>query len=167
MTDMAKVQELLKFTSADLPYNRRGERSPAQKKAWDEGVKGCARNFLQIFVAVVVLSGVGFALLSGDDRIGVLIVGGIFGLLSLGGYFLMRSPTEGIDDVKSITGAARLNVDRGENNTRHYVMMIDKIDFTVGAALYDVLEHGTTYTAHYHKLGRSHQLLSLEERREA
>lgn len=163
MTDMQKVQQSLRFTSADLAYNRRGEPSPAQLKMWKDAEQGCARNFLYIFfVALAVAAGAGL-LLDDEARMPFVIMGGIFAVLALGGFLFMRSPTPGMDKVYTVSGQARLSVDRGENNSRYHKLMIDKIDFTIGPELYDLLAQDAVYTAHYQKLGPSHRLISLEE----
>jgi hypothetical protein len=163
MTDMLKVQESLRFTPSDLPYNRRGEPSPAQLKMWKDAEKGCARNFLYIFFVALAVAAVAGLLLQGEARVPFVIMGGIAAVLALGGFFLMRSPTPGMDKVYSVTGTARLNVDRGENNSRYYKLMIGKIDFTIAPELYDLLEQDASYTAHYQQFNRSHRLISLEE----
>jgi hypothetical protein len=163
MTDMQKVQQSLRFTSSDLAYNRRGEPSPAQLKMWKDAEQGCARNLLYIFVGIVVLTVIGSFLLQGPDRFGIFVPGGIMAVLALGGALFMRSPTPGMDKVYSVTGPARLDIDRGEKGSRHYKLMIGKTDFTIGPELYDLLEQDAAYTAHYQKLGPSHRLISLEE----
>ena len=163
MTDMQKVQESLRFTASDLPYNRRGEPSPAQLKMWKDAEQGCARYFLYIFFVALAVAAVAGLLLQGEARIPIIIMGGVFAVLALGGFLLMRSPTPGMDKVYSVTGQARLDIDRGENNSRYYKLMIGKIDFTIGPELYDLLVQDAAYTAHYQQLGRSHRLISLEE----
>lgn len=163
MTDMLKVQEALRFTNADLAYNRRGEPSPAQTRMWKDADQGCARYFLYIFfVALAVAAGAGL-LLQGEARVPFIVMGGVFAVLALGGFLLMRSPTPGMDKVYSVSGTARLSVDRGEKGSRYHKLMIDKTDFTIGPELYDLLEQDATYTAHYQQLGPSHRLISLEE----
>lgn len=163
MTDMQKVQQSLRFTSSDLAYNRRGEPSPAQLKMWKDAEQGCARYFLYILFATIVLTVIGSLLLQGQDRTGIFVPGGIIAVLALGGFLFMRSPTPGMDKVFSVTGPARLDVDRSEKGGRHYKLMIGKTDFTIGPELYDLLEQDAAYMAHYQKLGPSHRLISLEE----
>ena len=163
MTDMQKVQESLRFTASDLPYNRRGEPSPAQLKLWKDAEQGCARYFLYIFFVSLAVAAVAGLLMQGELRLMLIIMGGVIGVLALGGFLFMRSPTPGMDKVYSVTGTARLSVDRGENNSRYHKLMIDKTDFTIGPELYDLLEQDAAYTAHYQKLGQSHRLISLEE----
>ena len=75
----------------------------------------------------------------------------------------LRFTSAGLAYVYSISGDARLSVDRGENNSRYHKLMIDKIDFTIGPELYDLLEQDAAYMAHYQQLGPSHRLISLEE----
>jgi hypothetical protein len=163
MTDMQKVQESLRFTTSDLPYNRRGEPSPAQTKMWKDAEQGCARYFLYILFATIVLTVIGSFLLQGQDRVGIFVPGGIIAVLALGGFLFMRSPTPGMDKVYTVTGTARLNIDRGDKGSRYHKLMIGKTDFTIGPELYDLLEQDAAYTAHYQKLGPSHRLISLEE----
>jgi hypothetical protein len=163
MTDMLKVQNSLRFTSADLAYNRRGEPSPAQTKMWKDAEQGCARYFLYIFFVSLAAAALAGVLLDSEARMPFVIMGGIFAALALGGFLFMRSPTPGMDKVYSVTGQARLSVDRGENNSRYYKLMIGKTDFTIGPELYELLEQDAAYMAHYQKLGASHRLISLEE----
>lgn len=163
MTDFAEVQRLLHFTSTDLPYNRRGELSPEQLELWKKSERGCRRNLLLLLLAMLGIAALAFFVFQEEGlRLSVGIGSLVMAALFAAGFVLMSTPTPDFDKLYTISGESRLDIGASTQGAKHYMLVIGKTDFTITKALYDVLEHGAPYTAHYRKVGRSNQLVSLE-----
>ena len=153
------------FTSEDLAANRQGQLSAAQKQRFDSMNAGCVRwSLIALLVSLMITAALYFI----DPE--MMVFSGIFAALFAAAFWLAWSTRNDSYIVGTISGEARLRIDRGEKNSLYHLVNIQGYDFTVAPNQYELLQDGTRYVIHYgtiekdpqkHKAA-SKQVMSIE-----
>ncbi len=163
MTSTSDFEELLRFESGDIPYNRRGELSPRQRQAMNTDSRGCLVRLLGAVGISIVLLVVGFFLIKGEagECVGGIGITGLFLTVPFLIITLMPTP-KSTYQVLTIDGTAELNMGYSKGTNKYYMVVINGVDFRVGLDVYDKFEEGARYIVYYTTTGHSNNIVSME-----
>lgn len=151
-----------KFAAEDLPYNRRGELSPRQKREMHSDSRGC-------LVRLLFVNGLGLALmlvtraisLQAFDQIGVFGIGILF--MGVPWLVIALLPTpKSLYDIRKVEGPAKVQMGYTSGQNRYYMLLVGGVDFRVSAGLHNALEAGPNVAVYYTTSGARSTIVSWE-----
>ncbi len=164
--DANAVNALLKVTSQDIAYFRRGELSPAVSQKQSDVERGCFRLLTYILVGCIVLDLVILYFAKGDST-AIIAAGVVPTILGVGALVLLtwgRLPKHDPETakVRQASGLAKMNIGV-EDGHKRYIMVVEKADFPLSRELYDVIPEDEPIRVYYQKVNaRFNKLLAVE-----
>ena len=158
----ADLERILQFEAGDLPYNRRGERSPRQLAQMKADSRGClTRLLLANGLAVAFMVGTRLISAQAFDQIGVFALPVLF----LAGPWLIISlfPTpKSVYIIQSVEGDAKLTMGYTSGSNKYHMLVVDGVDFRIPQALHDAINEGDAVAVYYTSAGTTKHIVSME-----
>ena len=158
----ADLERILQFEAGDLPYNRRGERSPRQLAQMRADSRGClTRLLLGNGLAIAWMIGVRLISPESFETIGLFALPVLF----LAGPWLILSlfPTpKSVYIIKSVEGDAKLSMGYTSGTNKYHMLVVDGVDFRIPQALHDAINEGDAVAVYYTSAGMTKHIVSME-----